>query len=235
MVLTNVFIEKIMTNDLLMATILDMSTPATVIRFSQTCREAQLVFKSYMSRAFRLERNLSRFFSDPLEFRRLQARTATLISGSTALQFFDRSFWPESDLDVYVHMQFTKEVGKYLLQEGYTFIPGRIQAEDFEVASEASVIKENPDFYSFRGVASVFTFQKETADDMLKVQLIVARRSGVEVILHFHSSMLCFPIVRDWAFILFYSMRHERHILRKSLLSLSQSNIRGATLFDMRN
>lgn len=179
-----------MTNDLLMDIILNMCTPATAIRFSQTCREAQLVFKSYMTRAFKLEKILSRFFSDPLDFRRLQARTATLISGSTALQFFDRSFWPESDLDLYVHMQFAKDVGDYLLREGYTFIPNKIQVEDFELASEESMIKDSPDFYSFRGVGCVFTFQKKTESDALKVQLIVAKHSSIEVILHFHSSML---------------------------------------------
>ena len=179
-----------MTNDLLMDIIFNMCTPATAIRFSQTCREAQLVFKSYMTRAFKLEKILSRFFSDPLDFRRLQARTATLISGSTALQFFDRSFWPESDLDLYVHMQFAKDVGDYMLREGYTFIPNKIQVEDFELASEESMIKDSPDFYSFRGVASVFTFQKKTESGALKVQLIVAKHSSIEVILHFHSSML---------------------------------------------
>ena len=94
------------------------------------------------------------------------------------------------------------------------------------------MIEDSPEFYSFRGVASVFTFQKKTESDTLKVQLIVAKRSSMEVILHFHSSM--FLLLNYGSYLIdFRSMRYERHLLRKSLLSLPKGNIRGETFFDM--
>jgi hypothetical protein len=65
--------------------------------------------KDYFARAFNIEKRLSRYFDDPKSFRKLQAETLTVISGSTALQFFQRNFYPESDLDLYVHVPITGE------------------------------------------------------------------------------------------------------------------------------
>jgi hypothetical protein len=66
-------------------------------------------------------------------FRSLQARTATLVSGSIALQLFDRVFYPGSDLDLYVHPDHQREVARYFMdQEGYTFSPGSRQSDDFD-------------------------------------------------------------------------------------------------------
>jgi hypothetical protein len=75
---------------------------STILYLQRTCRQARLAATDYLARAFNINRHLSRFFSDPKAFRSLQARTATVISGSGALQFFQRDVYPESDLDLYV-------------------------------------------------------------------------------------------------------------------------------------
>jgi hypothetical protein len=59
-------------------------------------------FKSYVRRTININRILKRFFPEPDVFRVLQRQTGTLISGSQALQFFDRTFYPESDLDLFL-------------------------------------------------------------------------------------------------------------------------------------
>jgi len=51
-----------------------------------------------------------------------------VVSGSSALQFFDRVYWRESDLDVYfdcsVNADPVQRMGKYLVDvEGYVFVP----------------------------------------------------------------------------------------------------------------
>jgi hypothetical protein len=74
----------------------------SIVRFQRICRQAQSAVKDYLARAFNIDRHLSRFFDNPKAFRKLQAETATAISGSSALQFFQRTFYPESDLDLYV-------------------------------------------------------------------------------------------------------------------------------------
>lgn len=68
-----------------------------------------------MKRAFNLDKLLSRFFSPPeiLRFRELQCSTGMLISGSTALKFFERVVYPDSDLDLYIEHRFSRQVADW--------------------------------------------------------------------------------------------------------------------------
>ncbi len=144
-----------------------------------------------MRSAFNIHRILQRYFDDPTSFRSLQAQTGTLVSGSTALQFFDRSFYPESDLDIYVHMPWRLRVAQWLLDRGYSFVPSPRQNEDFATAVNDQRVLNNRARYFMRGVAGVFTFVKSVPgklEEVLKVQMIVAARAPMEIILNFHSS-----------------------------------------------
>ena len=58
-----------------------------------------------------------------LHFRDLQAKTGMVISGSTALQFFERVLYPESDLDLYVEHQYMQPIALWLASIGYIYIP----------------------------------------------------------------------------------------------------------------
>lgn len=189
---SDIFWEKIVTNDLILDIMFSCCSPATFLRFSRTCRTVNWMVKSYMRRAFRVDRLLSRFFSNPLKFRQLQAGTAMLVAGSAALQFFDRTFYPESDLDLYVSVQFFKQVGNFLLNEGYIFTPDSKQFSNFHKATEQPEEPEDPEDewhpYRFKGVCHVFTFTKERSGETLKVQMLVAKRCPIEVVLFFHSS-----------------------------------------------
>ncbi|KAH9896704.1 hypothetical protein C8Q73DRAFT_664434 [Cubamyces lactineus] len=150
-------------------------TPQTLVLFSRTSRTARSAVQDYMGRAFNVNKRLSRYFSDPLAFRSLQARTATVISGSFALQFFDRMFYPELDLDLYVHSNdLVLDVGLYLQSEGYVYQPdswdlenwpseihrlcGRLQENDVEIDNDT-----NP--YALRYTRAVYTFIRGPADD----------------------------------------------------------------------
>ncbi|KAG1758073.1 hypothetical protein EDD22DRAFT_784371 [Suillus occidentalis] len=68
---------------------------------------------------------LSRYFSDPLQFRSLQARTGLVMSGSNALQFVDHTSYPESDLDLYAHPGHLYELMEWLESIGYNLTPKR--------------------------------------------------------------------------------------------------------------
>ena len=125
-----------------------------------------------------------------MSFRRLQACTGTLISGSTALQFFDRTFYPESDLDIYVPKTWRNEVGQFLLRAGYSFVPHSSQHPTFvEAVFENSVTTSTAEYGNFKGISGVFNFEKNGMHgERLKIQLMVAVRSAIEPILHYHSS-----------------------------------------------
>src|ERR1700722_19018160 len=107
--------------DEMIGAILDNVSPRDLIRFSQTCLGARNAVQKYMRQAFNIHSHLFRFFKAPQEFRALQARTGTLISGSSALQFMDRSFYKESDLDLYVDRRYGREIGLWLMGQGYEY------------------------------------------------------------------------------------------------------------------
>ena len=120
--------EQIFLNPIVHDNIFDFLTPLEILLFSRTCRPFYNIVCSYIKRVFNIDRILSRFFADPVAFRALQARTGTLISGSSALQFFARTFYPESDLDLYIHSNWLPDVVEWMVQEGYVFVPAEERA-----------------------------------------------------------------------------------------------------------
>lgn len=194
----NVFANMIVTNDLIYDIIFAAASPGSILCLARTCRAAHASMRDYFTRTFNINKHLTRFFDDPLAFRSLQARTTTLISGSSALQFFDRTIYEDSDLDLYVPLLYRKDVGSWLLAQGYQYIPNSVQNPDFGAASDENNIDNLNRIYvgpdsRMRGVAAVFTFHKSSPvmpDKKLQVQVIVAKRSPIAAILHFHSSEL---------------------------------------------
>lgn len=159
----------------------------SLLRFSRTCQDARAMVTEYIKDTFSVHTTLVRFFPDPSGFRSLQARTGTLISGSVALQFFDRAFYPTSDLDLYVHSKHRREVGLWLLSMGYTFTPSRGQDSHFDTAV-LSPYQRKGLHYVMPGVLAIFTFHRRVFNKSLKAQIIVACRAPMEVVLGFHSS-----------------------------------------------
>ncbi|KAI0061176.1 hypothetical protein BV25DRAFT_1805904 [Artomyces pyxidatus] len=190
--------------------ILDDCSPATLLRISWTCKCAHTAIRDYMGRAFDINRHLSAWFPDPIAFRALQARTTMLISGSNALQYLNRWFYPGSDLDVYVPLRHIHEVAGWLNNIGYVFTPhnGQLEADDFAEAvgdMEESLAHRAVGIYRMRGVAGVFNFVKPAEGDNAgkKIQLIVVSRAAAEVILNFHSTCVMNVISYSHAYSLF--------------------------------
>ena len=183
---------KILTEEYYATIIFDHCSARSLVVLLRTCRSVNHAVRVYMTRSFSIERILQRYFFQTLPFRYLQARTGCLVSGSSALQFFDRSFYPDSDLDLYVSKGWAYDVGTFLLQEGYKFVRTSSQHPTFGVAvQEDRVATATAHYGNFRGISAVFTFQKRSKDGTnLKVQVMAAVRSPMEVILRFHSSTL---------------------------------------------
>ena len=187
--------------DLVLDNIFDFASPGTLFCFKRTCKRAKTAVESYFRRAFNINRHLSQFFDNPHDFRSLQARTCTLISGSNALQFFNRVRYEGSDLDLYAYYEHRLEVGHWLIRNGFAFQPASWQNEDFDIASRNCKHTSEPDppgerlKYHTQGVIAVFTFTKdhpEEEDAELKVQVVVALKAPMDVVMDFHSSKLLF-------------------------------------------
>jgi hypothetical protein len=160
-----------------------------------------------MKRAFNIQNVMGRFFSEAemSHFRSLQSCTGMLISGSTALQFFERTFYPESDLDLYVEHRYCRMIALWLVSIGYSYQPrpghpdhDQLEPQNLEEAlgptppelngTSASIrfLPSSIVDYSDSGVIKVYNFHKSDSD--CKIQLITSRHSPMELILKFHSS-----------------------------------------------
>ena len=146
-----------------------------------------------------VDRVLSPFFRDVDGFRAMQARTGTLVSGSTALQLLDRTTYANSDLDLYVDHRFADDVVRYLLeQEEYVF--ERREHQDTNAIRELDNLVQVENIYGImepapalagylgRGIRTVLDF---TRGDK-KIQLITSKKSPLDIILLFHSSTSAF-------------------------------------------
>ena len=187
---TKTFVNVVLSNPSLLDLVFDYCSPATLLRLARTCQLTYASSKAYMRRAFKIDRLLLPYFPSPLAFRQLQARTGTLISGSTALQFFERVQYPDSDLDLYVFPKFRKDVERFMRQEGYAV--SSIRNKNPDLYQDAAEYDEFEDcLYEMRAVLAVITFEKklEGREDK-KVQVIVTQRCPMEAILDFHSSKL---------------------------------------------
>ncbi|KAJ6552785.1 hypothetical protein B0H19DRAFT_1072284 [Mycena capillaripes] len=169
-----------------------------LVRLMQTCRS---VYHLVLASCFSLHRLLSPFFGDATQvdaFRAMQGRTGTIVSGSTALQFFNRRIWEGSDLDVYVDRPGAALAAIFIVDTGYTFNPRKSQEKTVS-AQLVQSIKDRPPSYLGRGIADVLDFHKGDK----KIQLIVATTTPMEIILSFHSTCVMNIITHDRAIALY--------------------------------
>ncbi|KAJ6510879.1 hypothetical protein C8R45DRAFT_814686 [Mycena sanguinolenta] len=166
-----------------------------LIRLMQTCSRIRALVTDV---CFSVDRLLTPFFGDTAkikQFRELQCRTDTVISGSTALQFFNRLTWPNSDLDLYVPHASAALVARFLRDSGYAFRP----RDSKRKYAYIQLFYDGPAYYH-SGVADVLDFH----NDSKQIQIIVfSTPSAMEVIAGFHSTCVMNVITHDAAFALF--------------------------------
>ncbi|TFK88768.1 hypothetical protein K466DRAFT_520276 [Polyporus arcularius HHB13444] len=187
-------------------------SPASFARMSCTCRDVRDATIDFATRAYDINRRLAHYFSDPLAFRALMARTPLLISGSFALQFFERSFYPESDIDLYVYGQTdVLDIARWLEKEGYTFKPSSGQRATVDAQIKARHTEGI--FEVYNGgllVGDVFSFEKQLQAvrgmETRKVQVVLpspTHRSPLQTILNFHSTCVMNVITYTAAYSLY--------------------------------
>lgn len=195
--------DEVLLNALTRDCLLPLCSPATLVHISCVCRSLNAAVSSYITRTYDINKLLGRFFEDHLAFRSLQALTGTLISGPTALQFFDKATHIERDLEVYVKLGNSKIVGAWLVYEaGYEFQQNGVSAASsagtsFAEALERAQIGE-PDGLPCRdsgGLIGVFDFVKpafgylgDSKGQLPRVRVVVASETPMQLILKSPSS-----------------------------------------------
>ena len=86
-----------------------------------------------------------------------------------------------------MHKPHRREVGRWLLDAGYTFVPTDHQDPSFEITILDTISLPRRGLQALDGIASMLTFVKPCSQE-LKVQLLIAENAPMEVILSSHSS-----------------------------------------------
>ncbi|KAF9554320.1 hypothetical protein CPC08DRAFT_713005 [Agrocybe pediades] len=215
----------------------DNLPPGDIYRYSRACKDAYSAVSSYIRRRFRIQSVLGKYFTDNeiLELRELQYHTGMLVSGSTALQFFERVVYPDSDLDLYVEHRYRREVAAWLLSTGYTYVERPIwplTVEDNEpnetleeildrVPSTEEDDESQTDFLEpevprgYFGAAILMNFEKK--NPVRKIQVITCHFAPLQMILNFHSTCVMNILTYDKAYAFFPHATFDEH---KSLVNL---------------
>ena len=99
---------------------------AEIVALTRTCTKYADLYQYLLPMQWNVDRRLGCFFGDPYGFRSQMAKSNALISGSFVFQFFERTSWKPSDLDIFVehdkHGEPANTFQRYLLdKEGYGF------------------------------------------------------------------------------------------------------------------
>jgi hypothetical protein len=117
-----------------------------------------------------------------------------IISGSTALEFFDRTEYINSDLDLYVDHRYREPIALWLQSIGYTFMPRpSIGPQSIETALNDDSHEHNNTgtlVYEYPCAIMVLDFIKSTLNPRPIIQLITSTASPLELVLRFHSSKI---------------------------------------------
>jgi hypothetical protein len=98
--------------------------PVDILFFRLTTKKLSPSFESLFKTQWNINRQLTGFVKDPVSLRSLLAEHDALISGSFALQFFEREIWDDCGLDIFVETlspsRTSDPLGEYLMgREGY--------------------------------------------------------------------------------------------------------------------
>lgn len=202
-------VDTVLNDDIIYDSLFDQASPATMIAIGQTCRTTQNAQIDYISRTFDINRHLGGFFDSANDFRLVQAKTGTLISGSNALQFMGRVSFPSSDLDLYVDTRNASELCDWIMlqvRKRYRFVPTRHQTDNDlrtpqlvidnlqmqDVGRRSDDVQLSPhirdrDFEDGYRAISVINFVANN-DSSTKIQVVATHNTPIECILSFHSS-----------------------------------------------
>ena len=120
-----------------------------------------------------------------------------IISGSTAVQFFDHDIYANSDLDVYVEHQAARPLALWLETIGYFFIPhqdaefqtlemGLDMSSDFRMVDPFGMTTLMDSLQKgYFDVVAILDFEKVNRPN---IQLTTSWGPPLEIVLNFHSS-----------------------------------------------
>jgi hypothetical protein len=121
------------------------SSVGAIITLSRTCRQLSQTYQDLFSTQWNIDSKLSRFIVDPHKLCCQLRDSKTVISGSFAVQLFDRAIYHDSDLDIFAqHGDHVKGFDEYLTSaEGYQLAYIRVSRQFTEKKNTGLVSRQN--------------------------------------------------------------------------------------------
>lgn len=135
----------------------------SIIALSRTCRRLSRTYQDLLLTQWNIDLKLSRFVRHPGRLRLHLRESEAIISGSFAVQFFDRTTYHDSDLDIFVQAgDRVHAIAEYLqLVEGYQLVSTRQRGHGLVLQNNADV---DLDPYDIEGLYRVCTFCSASID-----------------------------------------------------------------------
>ncbi|KAJ7599488.1 hypothetical protein C8J56DRAFT_1040372 [Mycena floridula] len=149
---------------------------------------------SYTALAFDINRKLQPFFANDAvvsKFRRQLNSSGALIGGSFALQYFTRSEFPTSDLDIYVYLGRAESLIEFCLHAGFRDCPRPGEFHRWTERLDDYEEREEQHDGSIKGVINLFN------EDGKKMQIIIAQKTPTDAILSYHSTSTLMTFVHE--------------------------------------
>ncbi|PPQ74738.1 hypothetical protein CVT26_005070 [Gymnopilus dilepis] len=188
----------------------DVVDVVTLIALSKTSKALRRLFICYAQARWDPAKRYRSWFSDVLEFRRVLKRSGAVVSGSFALQYFDRTFYAESDMDLFVRIGGVGPLCDFVRSQGYGSVGYNLDYDECAAEGGAHIIKAALNITSYEDpLLGVYTFKKFVAwpsgrVDMLQIQVVVVDTEPVEHILFdFHSTAVMNFLTADNAIAVF--------------------------------
>ncbi|KAJ3872441.1 hypothetical protein F5051DRAFT_339345, partial [Lentinula edodes] len=192
-------------------TIMDCIPLPDLVALGRTCKQSRIDVTKYKERVFSIQHAYRNFFNveEIAEFQKLQQSIGLLVSGSIALEFFNREAY-DGDLDAFCNVLYCKVAGEWLMSHGYLYQRKEGQAVEFidsfsETPITSTTIDADTEEYRFSTVTAVWDFVKNSS----KIQLIATCGAPLECIFSFHSTCVMNVFTHRAAYCLFSKLTLE--------------------------
>ncbi|MCJ1431534.1 hypothetical protein MMC27_000887 [Xylographa pallens] len=168
---------------------------AEIIALTRTCKKLSGLYQLLLKTQWKVDHGLLRFVKSPARFRSQMGQHSALVSGSFAVQFFERVTWEDSDLDIFVKGGAGAEAfGKYLIETEDYELQAAKEQEDYENdPMKAELLKVASIFLTpFRPCLGYSLYHKQVEtylrsdslnSNVSKIQLVHTRSTPAQVIL----------------------------------------------------
>ncbi|PPQ98377.1 hypothetical protein CVT26_013837 [Gymnopilus dilepis] len=180
----------------------------SLVSLSLTSKHLHDIYMWFAERAWDPSWRYRQWFVDVSAFRRLLRRCNAVVSGSFALQYFDRKRYVGSDMDIFLRCAGVDEFCAWLKREGYRYVGGGTSyiRTSFPQDTLKALARRNAKHGSLLGV---HTFQRLVGTatghvEVMRVQIVVVDTDPLEHILfEFHSTAVMNFLTADRAVAIF--------------------------------